>query len=326
MREITFKEAITEAVDEEMARDPTVFIMGEDIGKWWGAALGEYQGLFDKYGPERVRETPISETAILGGAMGAAITGMRPIAFLFFDDFLGVCGDELITHLTKMRYMFGGKIKMPVTITAYSGAGLSAADSHSKNLLGWLMAIPGLKIVTPSTAYDCKGLLKTSIRDDNPVAFLYHKVLITTGPTSQIPDGEYTIPLGEADIKREGSDVTVVAIALMVQRALAAADKLQKKGISLEVIDPRSLVPLDKKTIINSVKKTGKLVIMDEEPKIGSAASEIAAVIAEEAFDFLDAPIKRVCAPDTPIPFSAVLEKYWMPDEENLIQAVTEIM
>ena len=326
MREITFKEAITEAVDEEMARDPTVFLMGEDIGKWWGAALGEYQGLFDKYGPERIRETPISETAILGGAMGAAITGMRPIAFLFFNDFLGVCGDELITHLTKMRYMFGGKIKMPVTITAYSGAGLSAADSHSKNLLGWLMAIPGLKVVTPSTAYDCKGLLKTSIRDDNPVAFLYHKMLITTGPTSQIPEEEYTIPLGKADIKREGSDVTVVAIALMVQRALAAADKLQKKGVSLEVIDPRSLVPLDKQAIINSVKKTGKLVIMDEEPKIGSAASEISAVVAEEAFDFLDAPIKRVCAPDTPIPFSAVLEKFWMPDEENLIKAVTEIM
>jgi len=326
MREITFKQAITEAVDEEMARDPTVFLMGEDIGKAWGAALGEYQGLFDKYGPERVRGTPISETAILGGAMGAAITGMRPIAFLMFCDFLGVCGDELITHLTKMRYMFGGKIKMPVTITAYSGAGLSAADSHSKNLLGWLMAIPGLKVVTPSTAYDCKGLLKTSIRDDNPVAFLYHKVLITTGPTSQIPNEEYTIPLGKADIKREGSDVTVVAIALMVQRALAAADKLQKRGVSLEVIDPRSLVPLDKQTIINSVKKTGKLVIMDEEPKIGSAASEISAVVAEETFDFLDAPIKRVCAPDTPIPFSAVLEKFWMPDEENLIKAVTEIM
>lgn len=326
MREITFKEAITEAVDEEMARDPTVFLMGEDIGKWWGAALGEYQGLFDKYGPERVRETPISETAILGGAMGAAITGMRPIAFLMFCDFLGVCGDELITHLTKMRYMFGGKIKMPVTITAYSGAGLSAADSHSKNLLGWLMAIPGLEVVSPSTAYDCKGLLKTSIRDDNPVAFLYHKVLITTGSTSQIPDEEYTIPLGKADIKRKGSDVTVVAIALMVQRALAAADKLQKKGISLEVIDPRSLVPLDKQTIIDSVKKTGKLVIMDEEPKIASAAAEISAMVAEEAFDFLDAPIKRVCAPDTPIPFSPVLEKFWMPDEENLIKAVTEIM
>ena len=326
MKEVTFLKAINEAVDEEMKRDPTVFILGEDIGKHWGGSMGELVGLFDKYGAERIRETPISETAILGGAMGAAITGMRPIAFLMFCDFLGVCGDELITHLTKMRYMFGGKIKMPVTITAYSGAGLSAADSHSKNLYGWLMSIPALKIVIPSTPYDAKGLLKSAIREDNPVVFLEHKLLLLDKATNEIPDGEYTIPLGKADIKREGSDVTVVAIALMVQRALAAADKLQKKGISLEVIDPRSLVPLDKQAIINSVKKTGKLVIMDEEPKIGSAASEISAVVAEEAFDFLDAPIKRVCAPDTPIPFSAVLEKFWMPDEENLIQAVTEIM
>jgi pyruvate/2-oxoglutarate/acetoin dehydrogenase E1 component len=325
MKEITFLKAITEAVDEEMARDPTVFMLGEDIGKYWGAAMGEYQGLFDKYGPERIRETPISETAILGGAIGAAATGMRPIAFLFFDDFLGVCGDELINQL-QMRYMYGGKTKLPLTITVYSGAGLSAAHQHSKNLLGWLMNIPGLKIVTPSTAYDCKGLLKTSIRDDNPVVFLYHKVLIATGSTSQIPEEEYTIPLGKADIKREGKDVTVVAIALMVHRALAAADKLQKKGISLEIIDPRSLVPLDKKTIIDSVKKTGKLVVMDEEPKTASAAAEISAMVAEEAFDFLDAPIKRVCAPDTPIPFSPVLEKFWMPDEEDLIKAVTEIM
>jgi len=325
MKEITFLKAITEAVDEEMARDPTVFMLGEDIGKYWGAAMGEYQGLFDKYGPERIRETPISETAILGGAIGAAATGMRPIAFLFFDDFLGVCGDELINQL-QMRYMYGGKTKLPLTITVYSGAGLSAAHQHSKNLLGWLMNIPGLKIVTPSTAYDCKGLLKTSIRDDNPVVFLYHKVLIATGSTSQIPEEEYTIPLGKADIKREGKDVTVVAIALMVHRALAAADKLQKKGISLEIIDPRSLVPLDKKTIIDSVKKTGKLVVMDEEPKTASAAAEISAMVAEEAFDFLDAPIKRVCAPDTPIPFSPALEKFWMPDEEDLIKAVTEII
>jgi pyruvate/2-oxoglutarate/acetoin dehydrogenase E1 component len=325
MKEITFLKAITEAVDEEMARDPTVFMLGEDIGKYWGAAMGEYQGLFDKYGPERIRETPISETAILGGAIGAAATGMRPIAFLYFDDFLGVCGDELINQL-QMRYMYGGKTKLPLTITVYSGAGLSAAHQHSKNLLGWLMNIPGLKIVTPSTAYDCKGLLKTSIRDDNPVVFLYHKVLIVTGSTSQIPEEEYTIPLGKADIKREGKDVTVVAIALMVHRALAAADKLQKKGISLEIIDPRSLVPLDKKAIIDSVKKTGKLVVMDEEPKTASAAAEIAAMVAEEAFDFLDAPIKRVCAPDTPIPFSPALEKFWMPDEEDLIKAVTEIM
>ena len=326
MKEVTFLKAINEAVDEEMERDPRVFILGEDVGKHWGGSMGELMGLFDKYGAERIRNTPISETAILGGAMGAAATGMRPIAFLMFVDFMGVCGDELITHLTKMRYMFGGKVKLPVTITAYSGAGLSAADSHSKNLYGWLMAISGLKIVSPSTPYDAKGLLKSAIREDNPVVFLEHKLLLLDKATNEIPNEEYTIPLGKADIKREGSDVTVVAIALMVQRALAAADKLQEKGISIEVVDPRTLVPLDKQAIIDSVKKTGRLVIMDEEPKIGSAAGEIAAVIAEEAFDFLDAPIKRVCAPDTPIPFSPVLEKFWMPDEENLIKAVTEIM
>jgi pyruvate dehydrogenase E1 component beta subunit len=326
MKEVTFLKAINEAVDEEMERDPRVFILGEDVGKHWGGSMGELMGLFDKYGAERIRNTPISETAILGGAMGAAATGMRPIAFLMFVDFMGVCGDELITHLTKMRYMFGGKVKLPVTITAYTGAGLSAADSHSKNLYGWLMSIPALKIVVPSTPYDAKGLLKSAIREDNPVVFLEHKLLLLDKATNEIPNEEYTIPLGKADIKREGSDVTVVAIALMVQRALAAADKLQEKGISIEVVDPRTLVPLDKQAIIDSVKKTGRLVIMDEEPKIGSAAGEIAAVIAEEAFDFLDAPIKRVCAPDTPIPFSPVLEKFWMPDEENLIKAVTEIM
>jgi len=326
MKEVTFLKAINEAVDEEMERDPRVFILGEDIGKHWGGSMGELVGLFDKYGAERIRETPISETAILGGAIGAAATGMRPIAFLMFCDFMGVCGDELITHLTKMRYMFGGKVKLPVTITAYSGAGLSAADSHSKNLYGWLMSVPALKIVVPSTPYDAKGLLKSAIREDNPVVFLEHKLLLLDKATNEIPDEEYTIPLGKADTKREGSDVTVVAIGFMVQRALAAADRLQEKGISIEVVDPRSLVPLDKQTIIDSVKKTGKLVIMDEEPKTASAAAEISAIVAEEAFDFLDAPIKRVCAPDTPIPFSPVLEKFWMPDEEDLIKAVTEIM
>jgi pyruvate dehydrogenase E1 component beta subunit len=250
---------------------------------------------------------------------------MRPIAFLFFDDFLGVCGDELINQL-QMRYMFGGKVKLPLTITAYTGAGVGAAAQHSKSLHGLLMAIPGLRIVTPSTAYDAKGLLKSAIREDNPVIFLEHISLVSSGPTSEIPEEEYTIPLGKADVKREGSDVTVVAIGLMVHRALAAAAKLQEKGISIEVIDPRTLVPLDKQAIIDSVKKTGRLVIMDEEPKTGSAASEISATVAEEAFDFLDAPIKRVCAPDTPVPFSPVLEKFWMPDEEDLTKAVTEII
>ena len=325
MRELTYTQAITEAFDEELERDPSVFIMGEDIGIW-GAPLGEFKGLFDKYGPNRIRETPISETAIVGGAIGAAAAGMRPIANIMFSDFVGVPMDEVLNQLTKLRYMFGGKAKLPVTITCYSGAGLSGAAQHSKCLEGLLMSIPGLKIVSPSTPYDAKGLLKSAIREDNPVIYFEHKVLVSAGMKSEVPEEEYLIPLGKADIKREGSDVTVVAIALMVHRALAAADKLQEKGISIEVIDPRTVVPLDKQAIIDSVKKTGRLVIMDEEPKTGSAASEISAMVAEEAFDFLDAPIKRVCAPDTPIPFSPVMEKFWMPDEENLIKAVTEIM
>ena len=323
MKEITFTQAQNEAFDEEMERDPTVFILGEDIGEHWGGPLGQFRGLFEKYGPQRIKETPISETAILGGAIGAAATGMRPIAAMMFVDFLGVCGDELLNQL-QMRYMFGGKLKLPLTILASSGAGLSTATQHSKSLYAWLMAIKGLKIVAPSTAYDAKGLLKSAIREENPVIFLTHKLL--GGLTSKVPDEEYIIPLAKADIKREGSDVTVVATELMVHRALAAAAKLQEKGISIEVIDPRTLVPLDKQTIIDSVEKTSRLVIMSEEPKTGSLAAEISAMVAEEAFDFLDAPIRRVCAPDTPIPFSPVLEKFWMPDEEDLIKAVSEIM
>lgn len=327
MREITYGQAINEAYDEELKRDPTVFILGEDIGKHWGAAFGEMQGLFDKYGPERIRETPISETAILGGAIGAAVTGMRPIAFMFFADFLGVAMDEIINQLTPMRYMFGGKTKMPVTITCYSGAGVSNAAQHSKSVEGFLMSIPGLKIASPSTPYDAKGLLKSAIRDDNPVIYFINKLLLLSAIKGEVPEEEYTIPLGKADVKREGSDVTVVAIGAMVHRALAAADRLQKeKGLSVEVIDPRTVVPLDKKAIYDSLKKTGRLVIMDEEPKTGSASAEIAALVAEEAFDLLDAPIKRVCAPDTPVPFSLVLEKFWMPDEEDLIKAINEII
>jgi len=321
MKEINYMQAQTEAIDEEMARDPSVFLLGENVRDW--AAVGPSTTLCSKYGPERVRNTAISETAIMGAGIGAAATGMRPLASIMFVDLFGVIGDELLNQL-QMRYMFGGKIKLPLTILTGHGAGVSAAAHHSKSLFSWLMAIKGLNIVVPSTAYDAKGLLKSVIRQDNPVVFLTHKMLARL--TSQVPEEEYLIPLGKADIKREGSDVTVVAISFMVHRALAAAAKLQEKGISIEVIDPRTLVPLDKQTIIDSVKKTGKLVILDEEPKTGNAASEISAIIAEEAFDFLDAPIKRVCAPDTPVPFSPVLEKFWIPNEEDLIKAVTEIM
>ena len=326
MRELTYIQAINEAYFEEMERDPNIFIMGEDVGEYWGGPFGEFEGLFKKYGSDRIKDTPISETAIIGSAIGAAATGMRPVAQIMFADFLGVPMDEILNQLTTTRYMFGGKATLPVTITAYTGAGYSFAAQHSKCLEGLLMSIPGLKIVSPSTPYDAKGLLKSSIREDNPVIFFQRTALILNKLSGDVPEEEYTIPLGKADIKQEGSDVTVVAIGAMVHRALSAAKKLEEKGISAEVIDPRTLVPLDKQAIIESVKKTNRLAIMDEEPKTGSAAAEIAAIIAEEAFDYLDAPIKRVCAPDTPIPYSSVLEKFWMPDEENLIEAINEIV
>ena len=323
MREITYLQAINEAIDEEMARDPTVIVMGQDVRKW-GASLGAFKGLYEKYG-ERVLDTGISETAMLGATAGSAATGMRPIVHIMFGEFLGVCMSDIRCALTKTRYMTGGKTKFPVTIMTYTGAGRSAAGEHSACPYGVMMATPGLKIVAPATPYDAKGLTKSAIREDNPVQVFYHVNLILSKATGQIPEAEYTIPIGEADIKRKGSDVTVVAIGLMVHRALAAASKLQERGISLEVVDPRTLAPLDKQTIFDSVKKTGRLVIMDEEPKTESASSEIAAIVAEEVFDYLDAPIKRVCAPDTPIPFSPALARVWLPDEGKLIEAVIEV-
>lgn len=324
MRELNYTQAMNEAVDEEMRRDSTIFLFGQDL-RALGAPRGELKGLFEKYGPERVLDAPISETAILGGAIGAAITGMRPVAHIMYANFLGVCGDELINQLTQMRYMFGGNIKVPVTIITSSGGGFSAAAHHSKTMHATLMTVPGLKIVVPSTPYDAKGLLKSAIREDNPTVFLYHQLLMRRGVKSQVPEKEYIIPLGKADVKREGKDVTVVATAAMVNRALAVAERLQERGINVEVIDPRTLVPLDKETILKSVKKTNRLVIIDEEPKTASAASEIAAMVNEEAFDFLDAPIKRVCAPDTPVPFSPILEQAWIPSEEKLAAAINEL-
>jgi pyruvate/2-oxoglutarate/acetoin dehydrogenase E1 component len=323
MREITYLQAINEAVDEEMARDPSVLVMGEDVRNW-GAPMGEFKGLYKKYG-DRVRDTGISETAMVGAAAGAAATGLRPIVHIMFGEFLGVCMSDIRCVLTKTRYMTGSKTKFPVTIMTYNGAGVSAAGEHSTCAYGFLMNTPGLKMIAPATPYDAKGLIKSAIRDDNPVQVHYHLWLIFSGLKGMVPEEEYTIPLGKADIKREGKDVTVVAIQMMVHRALAAAEKLEKEGISIEVVDPRTLLPLDKETIIKSVKKTGKLIIMDEESKTGSAASEIAAVVAEEGFDLLKAPIKRVCSPDTPIPFSPALEKAWIPSEDELIKAVKEI-
>lgn len=325
MREIDFRQALGEAMGEEMERDPSVFIIGEDVGKM-GGLMGEIGSLYDKHGPDRVRDTPLSEAAILGAAIGAAITGMRPIARMRFCDFMGIAWDEILNQMTKMRYMFGGKIKVPLTMDALSGAGRRSAAQHSQSLEGMLMSMPGLKIVLPSNAHDAKGLLKTAIRDDNPVIFLEHKLLMWGGPKSEVPDGEYLIPFGQAEVNREGSDVTVVATAYMVHRALNAAEKLQQeKGISLEIIDPRTIVPFDKQTVLNSVKKTGRLVVFTEECETGSFASHVAAIVADEGFDYLDAPIKRVNAPDTPVPYGIVLEDFWMPDENQLIKAIERI-
>lgn len=324
MKKINFKQAINEAVDEEMQRDPTVFLLGEDV-RVWGAPYGDLKGLFDKY-PDRVFDTPISERAIMGAAIGAATMGMRPVASMMFIEFLGVCFSEIANTLVKTRYMTGGMVKMPITLLAYCGAGISAAGQHSDTWNGLLMSVPGLKIVFPSTPHDAKGLLKSAIREDNPVVFLSHQFLLGGEAEDPMPEGDHLVPLGKAAIRRAGEDITVVAMALMVHRALAAAKIAEERGISMEIIDPRTLIPLDKETITDSVKKTGRLIIFDEEPKTGSAASEIAATVAEEAFDYLKAPIRRVCTPETPVPFSPPLEKEWMPSEDDLLRAIDGLM
>jgi pyruvate/2-oxoglutarate/acetoin dehydrogenase E1 component len=324
MREITFRDAIKEAIDEEMERDTTVFLIGTSVGAQ-GGSMRQIQGIFEKHGAERVRTTPICESTIMGVATGAAATGMRPIAEATFADFLYIPMDDIVNVMTKLRWLLAEQVKMPVVIRSMIGAGLYSAFQHSQSVEGMFICTPGLKVIIPSTPYDCKGLLKSAIRDDNPVLFLEHKLFNVESPISKIPDDEYTVPLGKADVKREGSDVTVVATALMVHRALAAADKLQEKGIGLEVVDPRTLVPLDKKTIIESIKKTYRLVIMTEECRTGSAAGEIAAIMADEAFDYLDAPIKRVNAPDAPVPYGPA-EDIYMPNEEDLIEVVTKLM
>ena len=324
MQEFTLGQAIVRALDEEMERDPTVFVLGEDIGVY-GGVWKRLKGLYDKWGPERVRETPISEDGIVGVAVGAALGGMRPVAEIMYAAFLGMCMDQIWDQATVLRYVSGGQMKMPLVIRTLTGCGAHQDHRHSGTHEGVCMAIPGLKVAVPSNPYDALGLLKTAVRDDNTVLFMEHAMIVSKAVKSQVPDEEYTIPFGKADIKREGSDVTVVAIAHMVNKALWAAPKLQEKGISIEIIDPRTLVPLDMEAILNSLKKTGRLVIMSEDPKNGSAATIIAGIVAEEGFDLLDAPIKRVASIDTPIPYITSLEDFYAPTEEDLIKAVTEM-
>jgi len=324
MREITYLEAVREAMQQEMRQNDDVFILGEDIGLY-GGAFGVTRGMIEEFGPERIRNTPISESGITGAAVGSALTGMRPILELQFSDFITIAMDQMVNQAAKLRYMYGGKGKVPMVLRTPSGSGTGAAAQHSQSLEAWMAHIPGLKVVQPSTAYDVKGLLKAAIDDDNPVVFYEHKLLY--GTKGHVPEDQYSIPLGVADVKQEGSDVTVVATAMMVHRALEAAKELDKEGISVEVVDPRTLVPLDEETIVKSVSKTGRLVVVHEAVKRGGYGGEIASMIAEsEAFDYLDAPIKRLGGVATPIPYNPELEKAAVPQVPDIIKAVKETL
>jgi len=324
MPEITYRQAIHDAMVEEMRRDDKVFLIGEDIGTY-GGAFGVSAGMLEEFGPDRIRETPISEQAIVGAAAGAAMVGMRPIAEMMFMDFILLAMEPLVNQAAKARYMFGGKATVPMVVRMPSGSGTGAAAQHSQSLETILMHIPGIKVVAPSTPYDAKGLLLSSIRDPNPVCFVEHKLLYKA--KGEVPEGEYTIPLGVADIKRSGTDITVVASQIMVHKTLAAAEKLQDEGISVEVVDPRTMRPLDVDTIAKSVKKTGRLLVVHEAVKTAGWAGEVMASISETpAWDYLDAPMRRLTGKDVPIPYNPNLEAAAVPQEDDILREIRAIV
>lgn len=323
-REITYANAIKEAISEEMIRDEEVFMMGEDIGIYRGA-FGVSGDLVETFGEDRIIDTPISEQGFVGCAIGAAVAGMRPIVEIMFSDFMTVCWDMIVNQAPKMRYMFGGKVSVPMVLRTASGGGTGAAAQHSQSLEAMLCHVPGLKVIVPSTPRDAKGLLKSAIRDNNPVIFLEQKLLYRT--KGMIEEGEFTIPIGEADIKREGKDCTIITYGRMVQMCLAAAESLAKEGIDVEVVDLRTLLPMDTEAIIKSVIKTRHALVVHEAVKTGGIAGEIIARIADsEAFYYLDAPLKRLASEDVPVPFCPVLEKGILPDEAKIIATVKEMM
>jgi len=323
MKTITYRDALKEALAEEMKRDDSVFLIGEDIAEY-GGAYKVTDGLFREFGKERVRNTPISEAAIIGTALGAAVTGMRPVAELMYIDFTAVGMDQIVNQVAKIRYMVGGQLDVPLVIRTQGGAGRSSAAQHAQSLEAWFVHIPGLLVVMPATPYDAKGLLKTAIRDDNPIMFIEHKLLYTE--KGELPDEEYTIPLGVADIKREGTDVTIFATSRMVLQALTAASTLADEGISAEIIDPRTLMPLDKTCLLNSVKKTNRLLIVHEAVGRGGFGAEVAALVVREAFDYLDAPIERVAAVPVPVPFAPVMENFVIPDAGQIVDAARKLV
>lgn len=322
MREITFSQATLEAMAEEMRRDERVFVMGEDIARQ-GGIFGQFKGLPAEFGFDRVRDTPISETAIIGAAVGAALAGMRPVADMHFADFIGVSMDEVFNQMAKIRYMFGGQCTVPMVVRAPDGLVKSAAAQHSQSVESWFLHIPGVKVVAPSNPADAKGLLKAAIRDDNPVIYFENKVLY--GGKGLVPDGEYIVPIGKANVVKEGKDVTIISYSIAMKNALEAADELAKEGISAEVIDLRTISPYDKETILESVKKTGRLAIVHEAVKQGGVGAEISAFVAEEAIDCLDAPILRFGAPFVPIPFSPPLENAYKLKTNKIVDGIKNL-
>jgi acetoin:2,6-dichlorophenolindophenol oxidoreductase subunit beta len=323
MREITYSEAIREAISEEMRRDPSVFLMGEDVGVF-GGVWGVSNGMYEEFGPERIRDTAISEISIVGSGLGAAMVGMRPIVEIMFGDFLMCAGDQIANQVAKARYMSGGKADVPLTIRITSGAPGSAAAQHSQSPESWFMNIPGLKIVTPAFPADAKGLLRSAIRGADPVLFFEHKMLYASqGPVPE--DEEFSVPFGKANIVRSGKDVTIIAIGIMAPKALQAAEILAGEGIDAEVIDPRTLVPLDKHTLIQSAGKTGRVVVAHEAHLRCGPGAEIAAMLAEEAIEYLDGPILRVGAKNVPLPYSPELEETVLPGVEDLLKAARSL-
>jgi pyruvate dehydrogenase E1 component beta subunit len=333
-RKLAFFQAMVEGIRQEMQRDPTVFCLGEDVGAM-GGVFQSTAGLFKEFGPERVRDTPISETAIMGVALGAAAQGLRPIAELMFVDFMGVCFDQILNNIAKTHYMSGGTVKVPLVITASTGGGICDAAQHSQTLHGFFAHVPGLKVVIPSNPYDAKGLMVSAIRDDSPVVYLFHRLLlglpvmsyVEASLATEVPAESYAVPFGVARVVREGTDVTIVAFSQMVHKALVAAAELEQRGVSVEIVDPRTLVPLDRDAILRSVAKTGRLLVVDEDYLSFGVTGEITALVAERLDQVrLRAPVRRLAVRDTPIPYSRALEPVVIPQAVNIVAAVDDLM
>ena len=322
-RILTYRQAVAEAMAEEMARDERVFLMGEDVGKH-GGAFAASKGLFDEFGPGRVKDTPISESIIVGAGVGAALTGMRPIVEIMYIDFIGMALDAVVNQAAKVKYMFGGHARVPLTIRTAFGAGRGNAAQHSQSLETWLTLIPGLLVVMPSTPYDAKGLLKSAIRNDNPVVVIENKLLY--GESGDVPEDDYLVPIGKAAVRREGSDVTVIATSRMCKFAESAAEKLAAEGIQVELIDPRTLKPFDMETVAASIAKTHRVVVVNEGHNTGGFSNEISSKIMDTCFYELDGPVVRVAAEDVPIPYNSILENEVIPAEKDILAAVHKIL